>query len=190
MVLVCAFIGMSSISLRSYAADDTCDPEPTDMTVNYGDYILCSIDPEGDSDFYRIWGNEGDLIFVEMISMDGTVNPLLWVTAPNGDTLFNEHDNSSITFSMILTETGTYTINASDWGGAGGSVGQYSMHVVCNGGSCLPAPSGTPAVYDPSSGILSIPEVVVVGTEDRYEVDLKKYPGVRDFFVLEINPIP
>ena len=28
MVLVCAFIGMSSISLRSYAADDTCDPEP------------------------------------------------------------------------------------------------------------------------------------------------------------------
>lgn len=111
------------------------------MSVYYGDYVLCSIDLAGDSDSYRLWGNEGDLMFIEMIRVEGeSFEPWLWITSPSGETLINDGDYNSQDFSMTLTETGVYTINAREWDDR--ATGQYSMSFACNGGPCLPPPQG------------------------------------------------
>lgn len=147
IVFVFSVISLISIPYLSFADDDdnvqedTCATEPTDMTVNYGDYITCSISPKGDSDTYRIWGNEGDRMSIEVVDMKEVYyfEPWLLITTPNGETLFSKGSDNSIEFDEILTETGKYTIRVSD--SRNNESGQYTIYFLCNGGSCLPAPS-------------------------------------------------
>lgn len=146
VLLASLLISLNSAFHNSYADDDTCDPEPTDMKVNYGDYIFCSIAPVGDSDTYRIWVNEGDRLSIEVVDLDETsLCPQLLITAPNGDTLFDKSTYNAITcganvsYDEVLTETGRYTIKISNH--FNNLTGQYLLNIVCNGGSCLPEPS-------------------------------------------------
>lgn len=98
--MFCVFISLICILNPSYAdeeIEDTCDPELTDMTVDYGDYIICYISPAGDSDYYRIWGNEGDRMVIEVMDLDsGALEPRLLITTPSGEVLHNYWSETTI----------------------------------------------------------------------------------------------
>ena len=140
ILLSLLFACLIVIPQLSFAEDDTCDPEPTDMTLDYGSYYICSISPAGDSDTYRIWGNEGDRMHVVLASLTKDRYPYLIIIDPDGENIFNTWAEDGVSFDSILTKTGRYTINITfvKPHNYENRTGQYSLHFTCNGGSCLP----------------------------------------------------
>lgn len=112
-LLFACLIALPQFLFAENVVEDTCISEPTDMSVNYGDYIFCSIAPVGDSDTYRIWGNEGDRMSIDVLGLE--VGPCLLIADPNGDIIHSGCNNATgaQTFNQILTETGKYTITIS-----------------------------------------------------------------------------
>jgi len=110
-----------------------CDPEPTNMTINYGDRFTCNLEVDGDSDIFRIQGTAGDRIILS-VSTD-TSPKLAEVIAPNGETIA-EKSSSGIIFNLSLEKTGVYTLVVST-SQYSSSKGPYMVEVSCLTGSCF-----------------------------------------------------
>ena len=72
ILLGASFLAFLAFALCSLVgkAEATCEPEPTDMSVAYGELVTCDI-AIGDTDLYRFSGNTGDQILVEAIWVSG-----------------------------------------------------------------------------------------------------------------------
>ena len=124
---------------------EPCDPEPTDMTVNYGDGFSCEIEGAGDADVYRVQATAGDRVVFSVAATGEYPRTLNYrrqaeVVDPNGNTLDKGADRGVI-FNLTLEQTGTYTFIVSsykkdtdfdvDWG-----TGSYVVEFSCLAGSC------------------------------------------------------
>ena len=132
------FLGFSALTFTgnltsqkpAYAEDlKKCDPEPTDMVINYWDRFSCSLNGSGDSDIFRLEGTAGDRIIISVSSSLGSKR--VEVIDPKGNTL-DSGDGHGPRFELTLEQTGTYTFVVST-----GKVSQYIVEVTCVIGSCL-----------------------------------------------------
>jgi hypothetical protein len=60
-----------------------CTSEPTDMTIGYGDLVLCNIDSIGDSDVFRFPGTKDELVYI-LVSRRGGGRPCVELFDPDG----------------------------------------------------------------------------------------------------------
>ncbi|NER92590.1 MAG: hypothetical protein F6J86_01785 [Symploca sp. SIO1B1] len=107
-----------------------CDPEPTNMTIHYGDRFTCDIEVDGDSDIFRIEGTAGDRI---ILSVSADIMKSSEVIDPNGETIANLTTSGTI-FKLNLEKTGVYTLVVSSNNGRNGP---YMVEVSCLTGSCF-----------------------------------------------------
>lgn len=130
-------IGMMTLSLSLAIAIAACsDPEPVDQTQT-GE--LTDSDPrvqDDDSpyDEYTFEAGEGWTITGEMQST--AFDSYLWLIAPDGASLVQDDDGGDGTnsrFSYTTTVSGTYTIRANAYDGAGR--GAYTVHYTANAGN-------------------------------------------------------
>lgn len=116
------------------AAEDEvreCDPEPTDMTVTYGDRITCKLSGGGDSDIFRLQGTAGDRIIFGLTCYGFHCAKLVEVIDPSGNTI-DKDSGSGVRYGWTWEQTGTYTFIVSP-----GSTGSYLIEISCVLGSCL-----------------------------------------------------
>jgi hypothetical protein len=159
----------------------TCEIEPTDMQIQYGELIDCKIDIGADEDFFRFFGEAGDRVSVvtNQITVPNPpsipfINPCFNIIAPDGTTAAEEcigAGNARIGFStdIVLEQTGTHTISVFS-GRFPQSPGEYHVALSCLSGTCGPTPECT-ASYDSATQIARIPCVVVDG-QSLFDVEL------------------
>lgn len=135
---------MASMTLPVYAQDisPACETEPTDVSISYGDLLICAINPRGDSDIFRFFGNIGDRAIIESNDVgDGSFFGMcLELIAPNGETLAapcEEVDGQRI--DIVLSQDGVHTIIAKDFGDD--RTGIYNISLSCLLGTCT-SPEG------------------------------------------------
>jgi len=58
--------------------------EPTEMTVSYGDLVVCEIAPAGDTDIFRFTGAPGESVYLQVARLRGTGTPALRLIEPDG----------------------------------------------------------------------------------------------------------
>lgn len=82
-----------------------CTPEPTSMTVNYGDLVNCQIDPVGDGDVFRFSGAAGETVQVQTAELSfGSIS--FKVFGPDSTQVCS----GSSSRNCRLTQTGAHTI--------------------------------------------------------------------------------
>ncbi|NER32563.1 MAG: hypothetical protein F6J93_00520 [Oscillatoria sp. SIO1A7] len=106
-----------------------CEPEPTDMTITYGDRITCGLHGGGDSDIFRLEGTAGDRI---IFGLSASISKQVEVIDPSGNTL-DKRGGKGVRYELTLKETGTYTFIVTP----NTSTGSYLIEVSCVIGSCL-----------------------------------------------------
>ncbi len=133
-VFLCLIFAVFSLSGGAEAG--TCEAEPTDMSVSYGELITCEIDTGSDTDLYRFSGNADDRVLIEAdwISGDDFV-PRITLIAPDGSRLSSQYLAAVIDY--VLPQTGTYTVIVND--DYYDYPGKYNLLISCTGGSCLPS---------------------------------------------------
>jgi len=112
-----------------------CDPRPTEMTIEYGDLIMCKIDAAGDFNVFRFTGAKD-----EVVNIETTTTVLLL------DLQSNRIHNAR---GLRLPMSGTYTIRAM------GSAGEYSLSLD----RIWPLPAYATRIYygEPIQGSLRTP---------------------------------
>jgi hypothetical protein len=100
-----------NLPLQSQEGRD-CVPEPTDMTIAYGDVVTCFIDPVGDTDLYRFTGVAGEVVSVRSALVGGLGRTLVELFDPDN----SQVGTTAQRVDARLTKTGTYTIRASGGG--------------------------------------------------------------------------
>lgn len=147
---------MASLALPAYAQDISpeCATEPTDVTLSYGDALVCAIESEGDSDIFRFFGNIGDRVIVEAERVSSNASSFVCqqLIAPNGETLANTcADVQSPRIDLVLSQAGVHTIVVHEDGDD--HVVTYSISISCLLGTCT-SPGGeavlavTPSNHD------------------------------------------
>ena len=59
-----AFVLLLLVQPSFGAVPRTCDPEPTNMLLTYGDTVTCSIEVVGDTDGFRFSGTAGEKVII------------------------------------------------------------------------------------------------------------------------------
>lgn len=131
---------LASMPLLAYAQDlsPECATEPTDVTLSYGDALVCAIESVGDSDVFRFFGNIGDRVIIEAERLAGNVLFICQqLIAPNGETLANTCENDRITrIDIVLSQAGVHTVVVNDENDD--STGTYNISISCLLGTCTP----------------------------------------------------
>jgi hypothetical protein len=100
-------------SQSAHAADESipCGSEPTNMAIDYGDVIGCTIDPVGDTDIYHFNGTTDELITI-LVSRDGNDNflPCVELTAPDNSTTVECNPSINNRIDTVLDQTGTFSL--------------------------------------------------------------------------------
>ncbi len=100
-----------------------CDPEPTDMQVEYGDVVSCSLGTSGDTDIFRFSGAAGEAVTV-LLSRTSGGTPCLDLFGPTGDPI-DSACGADARIDATLTETGSHTMLISESGGS--STADYAL---------------------------------------------------------------
>ena len=108
-----------------------CNPEPTDMNIAYGDLITCNIDPVGDSDTFRFFGTEDEVIVIMAASGFRYCIDLI---APDNSRQTACKSTSRQSIDTTLDQTGTFTILLRDYYGSGS--GEYALTLQCLNPPC------------------------------------------------------
>jgi hypothetical protein len=92
-----------------------CDPEPTDMLIGYDDRLLgdnCDIEPQGDVDFFRFEGTEGEVVRIQVNRRSGTGDPCFELRLLTGPPLLSNCGSfgGAAVAERALPELGTYQI--------------------------------------------------------------------------------
>src|SRR5262245_10499589 len=65
-----------------------CSPEPTEMSISYGDVILCDVGTVSDTDVFRFFGSAGETILMVAAPQSGsTLQFCVDLTKPDGSHL-------------------------------------------------------------------------------------------------------
>jgi hypothetical protein len=115
------------LPLESTAVEEgtPCIPEPTDMSIAYGDLVTCSIGVSGDADVFRFSGSTGEIILLQATYHSGSMRPCLKLVAPDGTDLEACENSFTNRIDTTLDQTGIYTILISDVFGTG--TGEYAV---------------------------------------------------------------
>jgi hypothetical protein len=153
-VLVATVGAGAMLAGAAEAAPGPCSPEPTDMSLAYGDLISCDITPATDVDLYRFAGHAGDTILAEAAKVSGSVfAPRIQLLAPDGSLIGDSTNPPRV--AAHLPQSGTYTVFVfNNFVGGGATAGEYTVVVSCTGGSCDPTPPANP----PTGNIACEPE--------------------------------
>ena len=139
-----------------------CTPEPTNMTVNYGDLVNCQIDPVGDGDVFRFSGAAHEKIRVgtAKLSIGGIFLVTFEVFGPDGTRVCG----GSLGADCRLTQTGAHTILVSD--SFNNETVAYSLALNCVVGPCPPPPSPPPPPAPPAPRTCNGLSVTIQGTDN------------------------
>ncbi len=132
LFLVGIALGYTATALAGITKN--CEPEPTDMSITYGDVINCDIEIEGESDTYRAYFNIGDSVRLEATDT-GDVTFSMSVFDPTGQEIFYDHANV-VSYNDIISTAGIYTLVAESISNS--ETPAYSLYLTCIGGSCMP----------------------------------------------------
>lgn len=103
-----------------------CMPEPTDETITYGDMIICAIDPVGDTDTYRFFGNAGEVAVIIASRHSGGLYPCIELWDPDNNFVKSacavSHTNR---IDIELSLTGMHTIHLRDYNN--NHTGEYAL---------------------------------------------------------------
>ncbi len=162
---------VASLALVAYAQDISpeCATEPTDVTLSYGDGLVCAIEAAGDSDIFRFSGNIGDRVIIEAERLTGNLTFICQeLIAPNGETLANTCEaEKSTRIDIVLSQAGIHTIVVNDE--LDNRVGNYAISISCIG-ACTGPPPPTGIMVDPtrvdfdtvSIDMLSTPQTITI----------------------------
>ena len=123
------------LSGQSMAAPVDCDPDPgTDMMLIYSDSVSCVFETSSDMDVYRFQAKAGDQPFIQLVSPSATIR----LFDPQGALLATHGGTTARINTVILPETGVYTIVATAWPNA--ENWDYTLELPCLAGRCANAP--------------------------------------------------
>jgi len=131
-----------------------CIPEPTDMSIAYGDLVTCTIDPIGDTDIFRFSATAGEVVSIR-VSLVGGLGRVLGELA---DPAERRIGSASSRIDARLERTGIYTIQVS---GMGQPPLRYALSLER---IAPPSPSATPL----SSGQTATSDINPAGDVDLY----------------------
>ncbi len=103
-------------SSKAALEGEACGPEPTNMTIDYGDLITCSINPTGDTDTFRFTGSAGDTVDISVARRSGG-DPCVELFNPQGGRLGGTCTSFVSRVRVMLTSTGVHTILVSELNG-------------------------------------------------------------------------
>ena len=125
IILGLLFVAFGLQTAHAFEQSIQCDAEPTDMVVEYGTIVSCSVETSGDTDSYQFNGQSGDVLVIQATLDDGTMRPCIELIAPDNSrieacdiSLYNRIDT-------VLDQTGIYSIIVSDRFGSG--TGDYMV---------------------------------------------------------------
>jgi len=125
---------LSILNVSNSLAGDTvrdCDPEPTDMSINYGEFMTggnCAISGGGEVDLFRFNGSAGDVVLLGLGDGNGSslVNPCFEVRDPANQIVVPlgcAPDDNKRVVEFLLPSSGSYLIlvqeDSNDAGGYG-----------------------------------------------------------------------
>jgi len=134
------FLGIYPFSLVQAVEPIDCDPEPTDMTIQYGDFLdgsNCSI-ASGDTDIFRFTAGVGERILVrgsdqsgsnsinvcvELLDPDGLPTPNGTMACGNVTRQIDETIEKEGIHTVIIRDSGVFPIS-------------YSINLQCLVGEC------------------------------------------------------
>jgi len=97
------------------------------IPISFGDTVLGSIDPIGDTDTFTFSANAGDSVLIRMSYASGFLDPQVRLYGPDGKEVASGWDYSNVEVSHVLPSDGQYTILACDYGGT--DTGDYGIFV-------------------------------------------------------------
>lgn len=107
------------------------------IELSSGDIVSGSITHDNKFDLYTFEANAGDVISVSMTASSQTLDTSLYLIDPNGiqiaanDDIVAGTNTNSLIPNVTLSQTGTYTIIATHFGGIyGGTVGPYTLNLT------------------------------------------------------------
>jgi hypothetical protein len=115
-------------------------------TLSYGSSVIGFIGEGQTFALYSFEGQEGDLVNIRAMGMDGGLSPAIQLIAPDGTTLISSEDDlysletSDAALSFVLPDDGTYQIQVE---AVGGTSGNYLLQL--NGS---PDPEKIPITFD------------------------------------------
>ncbi len=152
-----------TVGERGFYGFTVSEADPTAIDADVP--VVGRIDPAGDFDLYNFTGEAGQLVFFDVLALDGGTcgfSSLQWkLTAPSGDVLFDGglFSCASDVDTFALPESGSYTLVMD---GVGDEVSDYTFEVVS-------------VPVDVSSGVsLDVPvsgRIDVRGETDTYTFD-------------------
>jgi uncharacterized protein (TIGR03437 family) len=115
-VLLLAVAELLFCPARAVAQMRPCDPEPTNMTINYGDVVSCDISPIGDTDSFQFAGTAGQMVLIQVTKLSGAGTPYFELSDPGSIRIDAQGDRwSGIARSEAqLVKTGIYRIRVQD----------------------------------------------------------------------------
>ena len=190
LFILLALMTCISLPLQAQDISERCQTEPTDVAIAYGDALTCAIEPVGDSDIFRFFGNIGDRVNIESVDAAGAsaFGMCVELIGPDGATLADQCENTDgQRVDMVLNQEGVHTIITHDFGDD--RQGIYNLSLSCLLGACT-SPDGdadiavTPPNFDFGPVNLNTASTPVVFLVSNV-VDLEDPTRPR----LTINPI-
>jgi hypothetical protein len=107
------------------------------IELSSGDIVSGSITHDNKFDLYTFEAEAGDVVSVSMTASSTTLDPLLYLIDPNNTEIASNDDivagtnRNSLIPNLTVSQTGTYTIIATHYGGNyGGTVGPYTLNLT------------------------------------------------------------
>jgi hypothetical protein len=112
---------LAAAPAQSQTEGTACMVEPTDQPIAFGDMILCSLSPVGDSDFYRFFSTGNERVHIRVARTQPTniyFVPCIDLIAPSSSTVTACASSNFNSVVATLNEPGLYAIrvreNAND----------------------------------------------------------------------------
>ena len=102
-------------------------PEPTNLTVAYGDLVSCPLVNSGEIDRFQFSGEVGDEVLVNVAYLGGGLRPCVELRSPNGTTQSACANSLTNSLDVILEENGDYILLITDRSGR--NAGNYSLTI-------------------------------------------------------------
>jgi len=97
------------------------------VSIEFGETIVASIGEPGEVDTYTFNATANDTVLIRMSQGTSSINPKIELFSTSGTQIIDEEGYWSVEICNSLTESGTYTILASD--GYGHETGSYSIFI-------------------------------------------------------------
>ena len=140
IILGLLFVAFGLQTAHAFEQSIQCDAEPTDMVVEYGTIVSCSVETSGDTDSYRFNGQSGDVLVIQATYDSGTL-PCIELIAPDNSRIEACENSFHNRIDTVLDQTGTYSIIVSSWSSTG--TGNYTVGLDC----VLPVSEESPEVH-------------------------------------------